>query len=102
MTEKIWSQKNASSLFSNRTFTVEAKQEVAHQTMMGMVIAEGWAPKRYQGLWGRWIKASGITPYDLERLIAYAKSLEDFCPRGFTRNRLKKGDWHKFDLPKLH
>jgi len=68
----------------------------AHQAMMGMVITAGFAPKKFQPMWARLIKQSGISDLDLQRLIAIAHQLNGYCPRGFVRNRLRDKDWIKY------
>lgn len=75
-----------------QNLTVDKKAEVAHQAMMKLVIDEGWATKRYLGLWGKIIKKSGIYPEALEKLIRMAKQ-GDYNARGWTRNRLQNNDW---------
>lgn len=74
--------------------TTKAKCE--HQQMMELVINAGYAPKKYQAMWGKLIKKSGINDIDLQRLITVAESLNGYCPRGFVRNRLRDGDWRKY------
>ncbi len=70
------------------------KARCQHQHMMEMVIKAGFAPTmRYQGMWARVIKNSGINDIDLKRLIEKSQLLDNYCPRGFVRNRLQKKDW---------
>lgn len=79
----------------------ETKAVVEHQDMMGMVVNEGYATGRWVASWGKWIKSSGVTSYQLERLIQKAKSLEaqkKVSACGFVRNRLQKKDWHKWEI----
>ena len=71
------------------------KARCPHQEMMGMVKAEGWAVGRWVGAWAKLIKQSGINFFDLRRIIEKSKTLQDYSPRGFVRNRLQKKDWVK-------
>ena len=65
--------------------------------MMEMVINAGYAPKKYQRRWGKWIKQSGINAIDLQRLITVAQGLpKTYAPEGFVRNKLIGGDWAKY------
>ena len=73
--------------------TTKAKCE--HQEMMELVINAGYAPKKYQPRWAKWIKQSGINVLDLQRLITIAESLTGYSPKGFVRNRLIDRDWRK-------
>lgn len=99
--EKIWENRKIGSMLDMSRFSIEEKQAVDQQTMMGMIDQQGWLQKRWMGVWGKLIKDSHITPYDLDRLVRYAVSRSDkFHPRGFVRNRLRDRDWHKYDLPK--
>ena len=65
------------------------KKEVEHQAMMGLVIEEGYAKGVYLGLWGRIIKESKITEFQLKKLIQKANTLTDYSSRGYVRNRLQ-------------
>ncbi len=101
MQSKIWENKKIGSVLGDMSrFSIEEKQAVEHQKMMGVLVDAGWAVGRWTGAWGKLLKTSHITLYDLERLVRHAQSLSSFCPRGFVRNRLQNKDWHKFDLPK--
>lgn len=98
MTTKTHETKHISQLLDKK---FEKSSEVEHQAMMKMVIDEGYAPKSYQPAWGKWIKDSEISQYDLDRVIRLARTLQNkYCPRGFVRKRLINKDWHKFNLPK--
>ena len=72
------------------------KARCPHQEMMGMVKDAGWAVGGWVGAWAKFIKQSGINSFDLEKLIKKAKTLKDYSPRGFVRNRLQKKDWVKY------
>ncbi len=53
------------------------------------VIDAGYAPKKFQAAWGKWIKQSGINDIDLQRLITAAESFRGrYCPRGIARKAL--------------
>jgi len=79
----------------------ETKASVEHQELMGMVVDAGFAKGRWVASWGKWIKASGINTFQMEKLIRKAFALErsksiNAC--GFTRNRLQRKDWHKWEI----
>lgn len=73
----------------NKTFTIQEKKEVEHQAMMGRLVKEGYAVGRYVGMWGKLVKSSGVTDFQLEKLIKKARTLKDYSPCGFVRNRLQ-------------
>lgn len=73
------------------------KAKVEHQDLMGQVIDAGYAPKKYQPRWGKWLKDSNINLIDLKRLIGVAKKLpKNYSQAGFIRNRLINKDWVKY------
>lgn len=64
--------------------------------MMELVINAGYAPKKYQPRWAKWIKDSGINDIDLQRIITIAESLQGYSAQGYVRNRLINRDWTKY------
>ena len=88
--------KQISSLFENKKIE-KTKARCQHQELMELVINAGYAPKKFQPRWAKWLKQSGINSIDLKRLIEVAKKLPaDYSPAGFVRNRLLAQDWVKY------
>ena len=81
--------------FKNKEFTILEKVPAQHRAMMGILVDVGYAKGRYQGMWAKLLKESGINDIDLKRLLAVTIPKE-YSKRGFVRNRLQNRDWAKY------
>ncbi|MEJ8568857.1 hypothetical protein [Elongatibacter sediminis] len=81
--------------FKKREFTIEEKIPARHRAMMGLLVNIGYAKDKYQGMWAKLLKESGINDIDLKRLLDLSIPKE-YSKRGFVRNRLQNRDWSKY------
>jgi hypothetical protein len=92
--------KHCKRYLENREVELSGKPIVEHHQKMAMVLNR-YATGDWIGAWGKWIKDSKITLYQLDKLIEYAEGLErkgkaNAC--GFIRNRLQNKDWHRWGI----
>ncbi len=81
--------------FKKKEFTIDKKVPAQHRVMMGILVNVGYAKDKYQGMWAKLLKESGINDIDLKRLLAVTIPKE-YSKRGFVRNRLQNRDWAKY------